>query len=64
MYFIKDDRINFYTNFAREKREQTFYYLVRAATRGEFDFAPTVAETMYDSNYYSASGLESVVGSK
>ncbi len=61
MYFIRDDRINFYTNSARNDQEQTFYHLVRAVTRGEFYYAPIVAETMYDGNYYSPSGLESVV---
>lgn len=61
MYFIRDDRINFYTNSACNDQEQTFYYLVRAMTRGEFHYPPIVAETMYDGSYYSASGLESVV---
>lgn len=52
---IRDDRINYYTNFGY-KREQKFYYLVRAVTRGEFNYAPIVGEAMYDGDYYSASG--------
>jgi len=52
---IRDDRINYYVNFYRERR-QTFYYLMRAVTQGEFVYAPVVAEAMYDGDYYSASG--------
>ncbi len=52
---IRDDRINLYTSF-RGKRQQTFYYAVRAVTAGTFQYAPVVAEAMYDANYYSASG--------
>ena len=52
---IRDDRINYYTNFD-ERGSQVFFYLVRAVTRGEFHYAPVVAEAMYDPNYYSASG--------
>ncbi len=50
MYFIRDDRINFYTNSARNDQEQTFYYLVYAVTHGEFHYAPIVAETTYEGN--------------
>jgi len=52
---IRDDRINLYTSF-RGKRQQTYYYAVRAVTAGTFQYAPIVAEAMYDANYYSASG--------
>jgi len=52
---IRDDRINYYTTLDGE-RQQIFYYLVRAVSRGEFQYAPVVAEAMYDGNYYSASG--------
>lgn len=52
---IRDDRINYYVNFSGERR-QTFYYLMRAVTQGEFVYAPVVAEAMYDGDYYSASG--------
>lgn len=52
---IRDDRINLYTSF-RFDRQQTFFYLVRAVSQGEFNYAPVVAEAMYDGNYYSASG--------
>jgi uncharacterized protein YfaS (alpha-2-macroglobulin family) len=52
---IRDDRINYYTSFSSQ-HQQTFFYLVRAVTRGEFQYAPIVAEAMYDPSYYSASG--------
>jgi alpha-2-macroglobulin len=52
---IRDDRINYYVNFTGDRR-QTFYYLMRAVTQGEFVYAPVVAEAMYDGDYYSASG--------
>ena len=53
---IRDDRINIYTSFRRGKRQQVFYYAVRAVTQGTFRYAPIMAEAMYDGNYYSASG--------
>ena len=52
---IRDDRINYYTNF-NDTRERKFFYLVRAVSKGEFQYAPIAAEAMYDANYYSASG--------
>ncbi|MDP1678161.1 MAG: alpha-2-macroglobulin [Bacteroidota bacterium] len=52
---IRDDRINYYTNF-NGSRVKTFYYMVRAVSKGEFQYAPIVAEAMYDGNYYSANG--------
>jgi uncharacterized protein YfaS (alpha-2-macroglobulin family) len=53
---IRDDRINYYANFEDEGRVKIFYYLVRAVTRGEFNYAPIVGEAMYNGDYYSASG--------
>jgi uncharacterized protein YfaS (alpha-2-macroglobulin family) len=52
---IRDDRINYYTSF-RGKKQVIFYYAARAVTQGTFQYAPVVAEAMYDANYYSASG--------
>ncbi len=56
---IRDDRMNLYTSF-KGRKQQVFYYLVRAITQGEFMHAPVVAEAMYDANYYSASGAGKV----
>jgi uncharacterized protein YfaS (alpha-2-macroglobulin family) len=53
---IRDDRINIYTGILGGTRQQTFYYMVRAITPGVFQYAPVVAEAMYDAEYYSASG--------
>jgi uncharacterized protein YfaS (alpha-2-macroglobulin family) len=52
---IRDDRINFYVDL-REHKKHNFYYMVRAVTAGVYNYAPVVAEAMYDGNYYSASG--------
>jgi hypothetical protein len=52
---VRDDRINFYTSIY-STRTQVFYYVVRAVTAGEFQYAPVVAEAMYNGEYYSASG--------
>ena len=35
---IRDDRINFYTSFYSGSRVQTFYYMIRAVTPGEFNY--------------------------
>ncbi len=53
---IRDDRINIYASFDEDSRSRTFYYMVRAVTQGEFQYAPVVAEAMYSPDYYSASG--------
>jgi len=52
---VRDDRINFYTS-VYSTRPQMFYYMVRAVTAGEFQYAPVVAEAMYNGEYYSATG--------
>ena len=54
---IRDDRINLYTSFRGGKRQQVFYYAVRAVTPGDFVYPPVAAEAMYDANYSSTSGL-------
>lgn len=53
---IRDDRLNLYTGIKGGKRQMHFYYAVRAVTQGSFQYAPIVAEAMYDASYYSASG--------
>lgn len=54
---IRDDRINLYTSIRGGKRQMQFYYAVRAVTQGSFQYAPVVAEAMYNADYYySASG--------
>jgi uncharacterized protein YfaS (alpha-2-macroglobulin family) len=53
---IRDDRILLYTSFTGGKRQQQFYYAVRAVTPGTFVLPPVNAEAMYDANYSSTSG--------
>lgn len=53
---IRDDRINLYTAFRGGQRQLQFYYAVRAVTQGNFQYAPVVAEAMYNAEYRSASG--------
>ena len=53
---IRDDRINLYTAFRGGNRQMHFYYAVRAVTQGNFQYAPVVAEAMYNAEYRSASG--------
>jgi alpha-2-macroglobulin len=51
---IRDDRINFFTNISN--RPQTFYYLVRAVSKGKFQMGPVSADAMYRGEYRSYSG--------
>jgi alpha-2-macroglobulin len=53
---IRDDRINLYTAIRGGRRQMQFYYAVRAVTQGVFQYAPVVAEAMYNADYRSASG--------
>lgn len=53
---IRDDRINLYTSFRGGKRQQVFYYAVRAVTAGSFVYPPVTAEAMYDGRYSSTAG--------
>ncbi len=52
---VRDDRINFYTTATGEPK--TFYYLVRAVTKGNFVVGPVSADAMYNPelrSYYGA----------
>ena len=44
---IRDDRLIFFGKFPRRK-EQKFYYSLRAVTQGDFILPPVAAEAMYD----------------
>ena len=57
---IRDDRMNIYTSFRGGSRTQLFYYMVRAVTPGVFQYAPVVAEAMYNAAYYSCHGQTKV----
>ncbi len=52
---VRDDRINFYTTATGTPK--TFYYLVRAVTKGNFVLGPVSADAMYNGelrSYYGA----------
>jgi len=52
---VRDDRINFYTTATGVPK--TFYYLVRAVTKGNFVVGPVSADAMYNPelrSYYGA----------
>jgi uncharacterized protein YfaS (alpha-2-macroglobulin family) len=53
---IRDDRILLYTSFTGGKRQQQFFYAVRAVTPGTFVLPPVNAEAMYDASYSSTAG--------
>lgn len=63
-YFdVRDDRISFYTDLDRSKTEKTFYYLVRAVTRGTFKLGHASADAMYLPEYrsYNGAGIVRVI---
>jgi uncharacterized protein YfaS (alpha-2-macroglobulin family) len=51
---IRDDRINLFT--AARGEEQTFYYVVRAVSKGTFKMGPVSADAMYNGEYHSQNG--------
>ncbi|TNE80378.1 MAG: alpha-2-macroglobulin family protein [Bacteroidetes bacterium] len=51
---FRDDRINIYTNLNRY--HQTFYYMVRAVSKGTFNLGPVSADAMYDGEFHSYNG--------
>ena len=55
---VRDDRINFFTTAT--KAEQTFYYQVRAVSKGKFVLGPVSADAMYSADYRSYSGAGTV----
>ncbi|MDO1449050.1 alpha-2-macroglobulin [Rhodocytophaga aerolata] len=51
---VRDDRINFFTTATAQT--QTFYYVVRAVSKGTFKMGPVSADAMYNGEYHSLSG--------
>lgn len=51
---IRDDRINVFTDVSRSTK--TFYYMVRAVSKGEFQMGPVGADAMYNGEYHSYHG--------
>lgn len=52
---IRDDRINLFTTATG--RGQTFYYVVRAVSKGTFRLGPVSADAMYNGEYHSQNGV-------
>ncbi|MBC7426080.1 MAG: alpha-2-macroglobulin family protein, partial [Bacteroidia bacterium] len=52
---IRDDRINYFVDLYQD-RPLTFYYMVRAVSKGKFKMGPVSADAMYDGSIHSYSG--------
>jgi uncharacterized protein YfaS (alpha-2-macroglobulin family) len=55
---IRDDRINFFTGI--NGTSKSFYYLVRAVSKGKFTQGPVSADAMYNADLRSYHGAGSV----
>lgn len=57
---IRDDRINFFTSI--DSGSKTFYYLVRAVSKGKYVRGPVSADAMYNGDYrsYNGSGVVTI----
>lgn len=51
---IRDDRINFYTT--AYSKVNSYYYVVRAVSKGTFQLGPVSADAMYNGAYHSYHG--------
>ncbi len=55
---IRDDRINFFATVTW--KPQSFYYVVRAVSKGKFVMGPVSADAMYNSEYHSINGAGTI----
>jgi hypothetical protein len=55
---IRDDRINIFTSAGGTERH--FYYQVRAVSRGKFNMGNIGADAMYDGEYHSYHGANTI----
>jgi uncharacterized protein YfaS (alpha-2-macroglobulin family) len=53
-YDIRDDRINLFASATGTNK--TFYYMVRAVSKGTFKMGPVSADAMYNGEYHSYNG--------
>ncbi len=56
---IRDDRINYYLTATKDV--QTYYYMVRVVSRGEYNMGAVSADAMYDNNFRSYFGGGKVI---
>lgn len=54
----RDDRINFFVT--AKAKEQYYYYVARAVSKGTFQMGPISADAMYDGSYHSYHGARKV----
>ena len=56
---VRDDRITFFTH--AEPKPRSFYYLVRAVSTGTFKMGPVSADAMYNGEYHSYHGAQTII---
>ena len=56
---VRDDRITFFTH--AELKPRSFYYLVRAVSTGTFKMGPVSADAMYNGEYHSYHGAQTII---
>ncbi|MBD0403382.1 alpha-2-macroglobulin [Flammeovirga sp. EKP202] len=56
---FRDDRVNFFVTATTKSR--TYYYVVRAVSKGTFKVGPVSADAMYNGEYRSYHGAKSIV---
>lgn len=58
-YDYRDDRMNLFVRV--EPRQKTYYYMVRAVSKGRFRMGPIGADAMYDDDVHSYNGAGTLV---
>lgn len=56
---FRDDRVNFFVTATVSKK--TYYYVVRAVSKGSFKVGPVSADAMYNGEYRSYNGAKTIV---
>jgi len=56
---IRDDRINIFATATGQVK--TFYYVVRAVSKGKFKMGPVSADAMYNGEYHSINGAGNII---
>ncbi|AZQ64205.1 alpha-2-macroglobulin family protein [Flammeovirga pectinis] len=56
---FRDDRVHFFTT--ANKKMKTYFYVVRAVSKGTFKVGPVSADAMYNGAYHSYNGARTIV---
>ena len=56
---VRDDRITFFTY--ADQTPRSYYYLVRAVSTGKFKMGPASADAMYNGEYHSYNGAQTII---